>query len=132
MKQDQIMKFFFASAVFVVSSLNLVMAGEACGDSKCSSNVSKAVKSDLSLTEAGKILSYSEGVRIGQNLAQSKEMDTADFIKGVKIGAEGKTNTVYTQAQIMEAMSVMRAEMSKRHAAEQKVQSTKTKVESGS
>ena len=108
------------------------MAGPGCGDGKCGSNVPKAVKSDLTPTEAGKILSYSEGVRIGQSLAQAKDMDTAEFMKGLKLGSEGKKNTVYTEEKIMEAMSVMRAEMAKRHAAEQKAQAEKTKTEAGS
>ena len=122
-------KFFYTGTAFLLASLGSVIADENCPDANCASkkhgakaitvnNPAEKAAPSISFEEASKIISYNEGVNLGQRLAEAKEMNSDEFIKGMQLGVSGKQNTLYTQAQIMEAMNVMRTEMQKRQAAE--------------
>ena len=119
---------FFTTAAFSLVSFSALMAQEPAKP------VVEAAKPSMDFATASKILSYSEGIRLGEQLTAAKEMNADEFLKGMQDGVAGKKNTTYAQPQIEEAMSVMRTEMQKRQAEaaakfaeEQKVLAVKAK-----
>lgn len=107
-------KFFFTTAAFSLMAMGSVFAQE---PAKAATPAAPA-KPAMTFEQASKVISYNEGINLGQRLAEAKEMDSAEFLKGIQVGVEGKKNTLYSQPEIMEAMNVMRTEMQKRQAAE--------------
>ena len=107
-------KFFFTTAAFSLMAMSSVFAQEPAK----AATPAEPAKPAMTFEQASKVISYNEGINLGQRLAEAKEMDSAEFLKGIQVGVEGKKNTLYSQPEIMEAMNVMRTEMQKRQAAE--------------
>ena len=107
-------KFFFTTAAFSLMAISSAFAQE---PAKAATPAAPA-KPAMTFEQASKVISYNEGVNLGQRLSEAKEMDSAEFLKGIQAGVEGKKNTLHSQPEIMEAMNVMRTEMQKRQAAE--------------
>lgn len=107
-------KFFFTTAAFSLMAMSSVFAQEPVK----AATPAEPAKPAMTFEQASKVISYNEGINLGQRLAEAKEMDSAEFLKGIQVGVEGKKNTLYSQPEIMEAMNVMRTEMQKRQAAE--------------
>ncbi|WDE98111.1 FKBP-type peptidyl-prolyl cis-trans isomerase [Lentisphaera profundi] len=119
-------KFFFTTAAFSLMAMSSVFAQEpakAAAAKPAHDHASHAgkphvEKSTMTFEKASKVISYNEGINLGQRLSEAKEMDSAEFLKGIQAGVEGKKNTLYAEPVIMEAMNVMRTEMQKRQAAD--------------
>ncbi|EDM28959.1 FKBP-type peptidyl-prolyl cis-trans isomerases 1 [Lentisphaera araneosa HTCC2155] len=107
-------KFFFTTAAFSLMAMSSVFAQEPAK----AATPAEPAKPAMTFEQASKVISYNEGINLGQRLAEAKEMDSAEFLKGIQVGVEGKKNTLYSQPEIMEAMNVMRTEMQKRQAVE--------------
>jgi FKBP-type peptidyl-prolyl cis-trans isomerase FkpA len=107
-------KFFFTTAAFSLMAMSSAFAQEPAK----AATPAEPAKPAMTFEQASKVISYNEGINLGQRLSEAKEMDSAEFLKGIQVGVEGKKNTLYSQPEIMEAMNVMRTEMQKRQAAE--------------
>ena len=84
-------KFFFTTAAFSLMAMTSVFAQEPAK----AATPAEPAKPAMTFEQASKVISYNEGINLGQRLAEAKEMDTAEFLKGIQVGVEGKKNTLY-------------------------------------
>lgn len=115
-------KNFFFTAVAFAAVLNLSAEEAKKAAAPAAVPVAAPAKAPLDVKKALEIFSYSQGMMMGTNLSQANaegQVNSDEFVKGLTKGLSGEKNTLYTDAQVQEAVGVLQAEFAKKAAAEQ-------------
>ena len=116
--------FFFTAAAFAtVFSASAAETKKAATPAAVPAPAAKAPEAaPMDMATALKVFSYSQGLMMGQNLSQANaegQVNSDEFLNGLKLGLSGAKNTLYTDAQTQQAVGVLQAAFAKKASAEQ-------------